>query len=397
MSYIFQSFSMNLLVLILFIWTLKVESSVLPLHRPNSGVISAENLQQSLGSIASLPLWSQKVMLKAIGEEHVRQNKTHCNVFGGLETCSTVSHYLDYMKSCNSKNKLVDCAFEVMLSQNNFYAPPSLLHQYVRAEEHIYCANCIENLEKFWCALTAPPCGTIDKVLDEIPHLISSTSSTKSSVAIALQQAVPRIIQAASLGFPCKKMCNAVMGSCGCGQSPTFGKVMDAIQVGGELNTMTAVGLSIKELFQLIWDKHVCDLFSEDSIPGFSGICIYSDETSKCDWCNGVKGRQSIHKQVVEHGVAQMSQMISTLLQGGLEEILSASDRGTLLNFPINQATSPSTTRKRRGHAGAVVLVVFSLAFIIFSVVATIRLSHNRPVPSQYVDLSSMGYTPPML
>ena len=30
------------------------------------------------------------------------------------------------------------------------------------------CADCQDNFEKFWCAVNTPPCGTIDKVLDEI-------------------------------------------------------------------------------------------------------------------------------------------------------------------------------------------------------------------------------------
>jgi len=52
---------------------------------------------------------------------------------------------------------------------------------------------------------------------------------------------------------------------------------------------------------------------------------------------------------------------------------------------------------KTTGHAGAVLLVVVFVAFIVISVVATIKLSQNRQIPSQYVDLTGMGYTPPML
>ena len=142
------------------------------------------------------------------------------------------------------------------------------------------CAVCQDNFEKFWCAVNTHPCGTIDKVLDEILPLISSITSEKSSATISLQQALPRIIQAASLGFPCKKMCEDVMDSCGCAQQPTFAEAMDAIQAGGNLNATVTMGLSTKELFHLIWDKHVCDLFSEESFPGFSGLCVSSYQTS---------------------------------------------------------------------------------------------------------------------
>ena len=57
-------------------------------------------------------------------------------------------------------------------------------------------------------------------------------------------------------------------------KQPTFGEVMDAIQAGGNLNATVTMGLSTKELFHLIWDKHVCDLFLEESFPGFSGLCV---------------------------------------------------------------------------------------------------------------------------
>ena len=87
------------------------------------------------------------------------------------------------------------------------------------------CAVCQDDFEKFWCAVNTPPHGTIDKVLDESLPLISSITSEKSYATISLQQALPRIIQVASLGFPCKKMCEDVMDSCGCAQQPTLEKV----------------------------------------------------------------------------------------------------------------------------------------------------------------------------
>lgn len=375
-------------------WISQLESSGLSL--PDSvQVIQSESFQKSVESIALLPLWSQKVVLKDVGEEYVKHNATECNVFRGSETCLVAPDYSDYIKSCDSKNRPVDCAFKAFLTKSSFEGLS--LQQYVGAEGLMDCADCQDNFKKFWCAVNTPPCGTIDKVLDEILPVISSITSEKSSATISLQQALPRIIQAASLGFPCKKMCKDVMDSCGCSQQPTFGEVMDAIQAGGNLNATITMGLSTKELFHLIWDKHVCDLFSEESFPGFSGLCVSSYQASRCNWCNVVQGSNSHHKKFVEQGVLQLSKMIFSLLQGGLQEVLLAVDHKKQVNSHIVQATSPSIHRKSTGHAGAVLLVVVFVAFIIFSFMATIKLSRNRPIPSQYVDLSGMGYTPPML
>lgn len=386
-----NSMKFMLAFVIIWTWTSQLESSSLPL--PDSVQVSCN---QKVESIALLPLWSQKVVLKEVGEEYAKHNATECNVFRGSETCFAPPDYSDYIKSCDSRNKPVDCAFQPFLTKGSEDLLLGL-QQYVGAEGVMDCADCQDNFEKFWCAVNTPPCGTIDKVLDEILPLISSITSEKFSATISLQQALPHIIQAASIGFPCKKMCRAVMDSCGCAQQPTFGEVIDAIQVGGNLNATITMGLSTKELFHLIWDKHVCDLFSEESFPGFSGLCVYSYQTSRCNWCNRVQGSQSLHKKFVEQGVLQLSKMVFSLLQGGLREILLAVDNKKQENSHIVQATSPSIHRKTTGHAGAVLLVVVFVALIVFSFVATVKLSQNRQIPPQYVDLSGMGYTPPML
>lgn len=376
-------------------WTSLLESSSLP--SPDSGFIQLESFQKSVEGIALLPLWSQKVVLKEVGEIYVKHNATECNVFRGSETCLAAPDYSNYIKTCNSKNKPVDCAFKSFITKGSFEGLSLVLQQYVGAEGLTDCADCQDNFEKFWCAVNTPPCGTIDKVLDEILPLISFITLEKSSATISLQQALPRIIQAASLGFPCKKMCRAVMDSCGCAQQPTFGEVIDAIQVGGNLNATITMGLSMKELCHLIWDKHVCDLFSEESFPGFSGPCVSSYQTSRCNWCNGIQGSKSLHKKFVEQGVLQLSKMFFSLMQGGLQEILLAVDNKTQVNSHIVQVTSPVIHRKTTGHAGAVLLVVVFMAVVAFSFVAMIRMSRNHEIPTQYVDLSGMGYTPPML
>ncbi|GLJ41208.1 hypothetical protein SUGI_0853070 [Cryptomeria japonica] len=366
----------------------------LQVHGSDSGLIQLKSFLKSRESIGNLPASSQKFMLKIIGEEYAKQNMTSCNVFGGVGSCASISDFSNYMKSCNSKGKLIDCAFQIDTLQTTLGDPSFILQQYIGDSDHVDCAYSHEKSEKFLCAITTPSCGTVDKVLDEIPSLISSVASKKSSPSVSLQKAVPRIIQAASLGFPCKMMCEAVVEAYGCSQ-PTFGEVMDAIEVGSQSSARAAMGLSKKELFHFLWDKQVCDIFSEDSVPGFSGVCVLSlDSTAKCNLCNGLKEISSIPKEVLKHGVQKLSQMVLRLLQGGLEEVLlELDDNKKAVNSYVDQANE----RKMGRQPGTVVIVVIFMAFLICTFVASIRLSRNRLVAYQYVDLSRMGYTPPML
>ncbi len=55
--------------------------------------------------------------------------------------------------------------------------------------------------------------------------LISSVALRKEKPSVALQEAVPRMLQAASLGLPCREMCDTITQTCGCGEPTTFGQV----------------------------------------------------------------------------------------------------------------------------------------------------------------------------
>ncbi len=55
--------------------------------------------------------------------------------------------------------------------------------------------------------------------------LISAVTLKKEKASVALQEAVPRMLQAASLGLPCREMCDAITHTCGCDKPTTFGQV----------------------------------------------------------------------------------------------------------------------------------------------------------------------------
>ena len=84
-------------------------------------------------------------MLKDVGEEYAKHNATECNVFRGSKTCLVAPDYSNYIKSSDSKNMPVDCAFEALLTKSSFEGLSLVLQQYVGAEGLRDCAVCQDN------------------------------------------------------------------------------------------------------------------------------------------------------------------------------------------------------------------------------------------------------------
>jgi hypothetical protein len=51
----------------------------------------------------------------------------------------------------------------------------------------------------------------------------------------AISSAMPTLLKAMSLSMPCKAMCEAVVDTCGCGVSHTFGELVDALMSAKEV------------------------------------------------------------------------------------------------------------------------------------------------------------------
>jgi hypothetical protein len=207
---------------------------------------------------------------------------------------------MDILIPCSVKPKLIKVPLLVMLS----LAQPGFPE----------CADCYKLLHQFWCAQTVPTCGIFDKVIDEILPLISLVALRKEKPSVALQEAVPRMLQAASLGLPCREMCDTITQTCGCGKPTTFGQAMMSIQTGKHqemYNTNMSVSTA-KDIFAKIWDKPVCDLFVESDMPGFSGVCTVQESSGSCSWCSGKSAQPGI---VDEQIVAQTAQWFSGLMQ----------------------------------------------------------------------------------
>lgn len=360
---------------------------------------SIEKLEHALRAATLLPIASQKLILKRIGEAMVAvEDGPSCNVFGGPEACLPVPESSDYARLCDAYNQKVDCAFEMEALQGIHQDPDTIMKERLTKDNGSPpCPKCYAALHKFWCAQTVPACGTFDRVVDEILPMISAVAMKRATPISALQDAVPRMLQTASLGLPCRSMCNAITDTCGCGDPATFGEVMTSIQEKTSEGFSTNMSASTaREVFHNIWDVPVCDLFSEDSVPGFAGVCDVGTVEPNCDWCGQKNHPQNIHEQIV----AQIAQTVSGVMQGGLQTLLSeaggAKHKAAVQswNWGLDE---PAPKKPHKGHTGITLVLVFLLAAALGAFVVAARIHHNRQNPSQYVDLNSMGYTPPIL
>ena len=81
---------------------------------------SIRKFSEISGKHCSFATMVKEGVLKDVGEEYAKHNATECNVFRGSETCLVAPDYSDYIKSSDSKNRPVDCAFKAFLTKSSF-------------------------------------------------------------------------------------------------------------------------------------------------------------------------------------------------------------------------------------------------------------------------------------
>jgi hypothetical protein len=70
-------------------------------------------MEKVLAGAAHLPLHSQKLILKAMGDSISSFGEGRCNIFGGSSSCVAIPSDSDYVKQCPDANKKVDCALRM--------------------------------------------------------------------------------------------------------------------------------------------------------------------------------------------------------------------------------------------------------------------------------------------
>ena len=98
---------------------------------------------------------------------------------------------------------------------------------------------------------------------------------------------VPKLAKATSLVAPCRRYCEAITTSCGCGQKPTFGTIVDRLKAAREAHLPALPQGALNALLSSIRDTPLCDMYSDEHEEGFIGHCPDPSALSEdqCGWC----------------------------------------------------------------------------------------------------------------
>ncbi|GJP72723.1 hypothetical protein CLOP_g3479 [Closterium sp. NIES-67] len=347
--------------------------------------------------VVDMPEDSQKVLLDGMGQALVSSGMWPCNIFGGVKACVAVPSNGSFMQQCtNIAKSEVDCAYNLETLSDINEDPNVIMKEKLQEAGFEPCPACLDALHRFWCGQTTPTCGTFAKVVDEIlpemrqvsagrmkpDELIESTPEMRQVSAgrmkpdELIEASLPRMLQAFSLGLPCRKMCEAVTATCSCGRPATFGQMMkvlelkrtqqqaeaegaagrplaenkDLIPFGFSTNMSLATAVKI---FKGVWDRPVCDLFAPHDAPGFQGVCetwwAGADKNqTTCHWCESKQRPEDMDEQIV----AQIAQSVSSMMQAGLEHVLfAAAFPVPALNARGAQASSSSSASSASASA----------------------------------------------
>eukprot|EP00271_Cylindrocystis_brebissonii_P004670 TRINITY_DN16483_c0_g1_i1.p1 TRINITY_DN16483_c0_g1~~TRINITY_DN16483_c0_g1_i1.p1 ORF type:complete len:415 (-),score=76.07 TRINITY_DN16483_c0_g1_i1:1403-2647(-) len=379
-------------------------------------------VKEQLSIAAKLPLQSQKVLLQMLGAGLVASGQLECNLFGGKSSCISIPRDTELARTCVSANRDVDCAFQGGAMGELQDNPDKKMREKLAKEGYPPCPQCFEALHKFWCAQTVPTCGTFEEVLEEILPVLSDIANGKAGPVQSIQAAVPRMLEAFSLGQPCREMCDVVTNTCGCGKSTTFGEIMTLIEakpakgsaaeaMGYNTNMSRATA---KEIFGSVWNNPVCSLFAPRAQPGFVGVCDTGMDgegaggdgevpVTACGWCKSGKGKKDAGpKDVDAQIVAQMAQAFSGMMRSGLQRVLDSATsskwRAKASKQWSWQDDDDSSSSSSGGSGwGTFFFWLFIIALAGAGGVFGWQYYQRNQASTQYMDLSMMGYNPPAL
>ena len=148
-------------------------------------------------------------------------------------------------------------------------------------DQHVEeCVGCENNLKELYCAEAVPPCGTFETHVENtfVPLLRAVVDAEQNGGDAAAVQAaavavVPKLANATSLVAPCRRYCEAITTSCGCGQKPTFGTIVDRLEAAREAYLPALPQGALNALLSSIRDTPLCDMYSDEHEEGFIGHC----------------------------------------------------------------------------------------------------------------------------
>lgn len=91
-----------------------------------------------LAQAVHLPLHSQKMLLKDIGNVYAKTGEGRCNIFGGSASCEPIPKDSDYAKVCANANEKVDCAFRMTALEHISKDPETHFRKQLAVEGNVH-------------------------------------------------------------------------------------------------------------------------------------------------------------------------------------------------------------------------------------------------------------------
>ena len=165
----------------------------------------------------------------------------------------------------------VDCAFYRGALAEQDEDPTLELEAEVEAQKATMCDGCNANLKDLYCAQTVPPCGSFQDHIELaiVPPLqrIVQGQIDGDNIADAVAKEVPNLVKTLALVAPCRRYCEAITSSCGCGRKITIGQVLASNKTKNILPAPPE-GISYEQLLAQVKDTPLCDLYANETELG---------------------------------------------------------------------------------------------------------------------------------
>lgn len=287
--------------------------------------------------LAALPEDQQDAFLMMAGQSMMQNDPAvTCNIFGGTDSCKAMPAESKFATTCKDyrPDLKVDCAYYSASEEHLESHPGDALNKvlgdsYNVVEQH--CPQCFINLQALWCVQALPECGSFQKHVHKaiFPAILAAKKAEDAAQPqnIAIAEAVPGLVAAMSKTMACKEMCEAAVTSCSCKADGdgilTFGEALEnaeKIEAGFKELGLQTLGDDFKDnLFQDIWNKPVCDIFTSKDDPAFDGTCDVEliGDKAKCGstaFCDGLTDDQKSGTETII--ATQLARSVFAFIEG---------------------------------------------------------------------------------
>lgn len=254
-----------------------------------------QSMGAQLAFISRLSSQQQMLLLEQVGKRFEESKGMQCNMFGGSDSCQRIPEDSRFAKMCPNHPLTVDCAYYSEALADVDEDPIAAIRAEMEQRGDEPCEQCIKNQQELWCAQVLPPCGSFRRhvelaVLPVLSQLAQTSLNPDSGPLDKMQvitEAMPGVVKAMSLSMPCKEMCKAVIDTCDCGVSHTFGYLVNKLRHEKDANLAVLPPEVEETAFNDLWEVEICDLYTSSTDPDFAGHCSADSKYPQrsCRWC----------------------------------------------------------------------------------------------------------------